>query len=208
MHGIAEGDPVRLSTPRGEAVLDARLDAGSRPDTVFVPFHWGGAACVNALVSDALDPTSRMPEFKTCPVAVEKAAAPVPAPPEAHTHRTRRHRCTAHPASCRGSSRSRARGCDKPAPLHEALTYTVPMGVTTQPLYFRGGNSTDELVTVVLVRDGEPMRYFPIGAKGDTVHVALRWSRTSLDDTVLELHIAAPARGSRDCRRRSGLVEV
>ena len=33
------------------------------------PFHWGGAACVNALVSDALDPTSRMPEFKTCPVA-------------------------------------------------------------------------------------------------------------------------------------------
>jgi hypothetical protein len=29
---------------------------------------------VNALVSDALDPTSRMPEFKTCPVALEKAA--------------------------------------------------------------------------------------------------------------------------------------
>jgi assimilatory nitrate reductase catalytic subunit len=73
VHGIAEGDPVRLSTPRGEAVLDARLDPGSRPDTVFVPFHWGGAACVNALVSDALDPTSRMPEFKTCPVALEKA---------------------------------------------------------------------------------------------------------------------------------------
>ena len=43
---------------------------GIRPDTVFVPFHWGGAACVNALTSDALDPTSRMPEFKTCPVAV------------------------------------------------------------------------------------------------------------------------------------------
>ena len=40
---------------------------------MFVPFHWGGAACVNALTSDALDPTSRMPEFKTCPVAVEKA---------------------------------------------------------------------------------------------------------------------------------------
>jgi hypothetical protein len=29
---------------------------------------------VNVLVSDALDPTSRMPEFKTCPVAVAKAA--------------------------------------------------------------------------------------------------------------------------------------
>ena len=75
--GIDEGDPVRLSTPRGSAVLDARLDPGSRRDTVFVPFHWGGAACVNALVSDALDPTSRMPEFKTCPVAVEKAMTSV-----------------------------------------------------------------------------------------------------------------------------------
>jgi assimilatory nitrate reductase catalytic subunit len=75
VHGIAEGDPVRLSTPRGTAVLDARLDPGIRRDTVFVPFHWGGAACVNALVSDALDPTSRMPEFKTCPVALEKAVA-------------------------------------------------------------------------------------------------------------------------------------
>ncbi len=69
VHGIAEGDLVRLSTPRASAVLDARLDPGIRRDTVFVPFHWGGAACVNALVSDALDPTSRMPEFKTCPVA-------------------------------------------------------------------------------------------------------------------------------------------
>ena len=78
VHGIAEGDPVRLSTPRGEAVLDARLDPGIRRDTVFVPFHWGGAACVNALVSDALDPTSRMPEFKTCPVALEKAVCRPP----------------------------------------------------------------------------------------------------------------------------------
>ena len=51
-------------------------------------------------------------------------------------------------------------GVDKPVPVHDSLTYTVPMGITTQPLYFRGGNSTDELVTVVLLRDGAPMRYF------------------------------------------------
>src|SRR4051812_29982582 len=69
-------------------------------------------------------------------------------------------------------------GVDKPAPLHEALTYTVPSGITTQPLYFRGGNSTDELITVVLVRNGAPMRYFPVGAR-DAVHVALSSSRTS-----------------------------
>jgi hypothetical protein len=63
-------------------------------------------------------------------------------------------------------------GVDKPVPLPE-LRYTVPPGITSQPLYFRGGNSTDELVTVVLVRDGVPMRYFPVGARA-SVHVAAR----------------------------------
>ncbi len=49
-----------------------------------VPFHWAGGACVNALTSDVLDPTSRMPEFTTCPVAIEPAthhAATSTAPP-------------------------------------------------------------------------------------------------------------------------------
>ena len=57
------------------ALEQRRLDPGIRPDTVFVPFHWGGAACVNALTSDALDPTSRMPEFKVCAVRVEAVEA-------------------------------------------------------------------------------------------------------------------------------------
>ena len=38
----------------------------SGPDTVFVPFHWVGA---NQLTNDALDPASRMPEFKVCAAA-------------------------------------------------------------------------------------------------------------------------------------------
>ena len=75
-------------------------------------------------------------------------------------------------------------GVDKPALLHPDLSYTVPPGVTTQPLYFRGGNATSELVTVVLVRDGAPMRYFPIGAKADT-HVALAVVEDIEDGTVV-----------------------
>ncbi|MEO7913143.1 MAG: molybdopterin dinucleotide binding domain-containing protein, partial [Roseiflexaceae bacterium] len=43
-----------------------------RLDTLFVPFHWGGDACVNRLTNPALDPTSRMPEFKVCAVAITK----------------------------------------------------------------------------------------------------------------------------------------
>ena len=98
-------------------------------------------------------------------------------------------------------------GVDKPASLHDTLTYTVPMGITTQPLYFRGGNSTDELVTVVLVRDGAPMRYFPIGARG-SVHVALAVVEDLEEDSVLELHLAAPEGVSGTVVVDLGLVEV
>ena len=39
-------------------------------------------------------------------------------------------------------------GIDKPAPIDETLTYLVPDGSVAQALYFRGGNTTDELITV------------------------------------------------------------
>ena len=45
-------------------------------------------------------------------------------------------------------------GLDKPALLDDSLRYVVPAGAVTQPVYFRGGNSTDEIVTVVLFRNG------------------------------------------------------
>jgi hypothetical protein len=98
-------------------------------------------------------------------------------------------------------------GTDKPVLLAEGLTYTVPAGVVTQPLYFRGGNSTDELVTVVLVRDGVPMRYFPIGARADT-HVALAVVEDIEEDTVLELHVAAREGLAGTLVVDLGLVEV
>src|SRR3954447_25570027 len=98
-------------------------------------------------------------------------------------------------------------GVDKPAPLHEALTYTVPAGITTQPLYFRGGNATDELITVVLVRDGVPMRYFPIGARAST-HVALAVVEDLEDGTALELQLAAREGLAGTVVVDLGLVEV
>jgi assimilatory nitrate reductase catalytic subunit len=68
--GIRPGDLVRLTTRRGEAVLKARLNAGIRMDTLFVPFHWGGTGCANLLTNAALDPVSRIPEFKVCAVRI------------------------------------------------------------------------------------------------------------------------------------------
>ncbi len=69
--GIADGDPVRLTTRRGEAVAPARVTPSIRPDTVFMPFHWAGPGRANTLTNPALDPVSRMPEFKVCAVRVE-----------------------------------------------------------------------------------------------------------------------------------------
>jgi assimilatory nitrate reductase catalytic subunit len=40
---------------------------------VFAPFHWGGDGNANLLTNPVLDPYSRMPEFKVCAVALERA---------------------------------------------------------------------------------------------------------------------------------------
>lgn len=65
--GARDGQPVVVTTRRGELKAPARVVDTIRPDTVFVPFHWVGA---NRLTNDALDPSSRMPEFKVCAAAV------------------------------------------------------------------------------------------------------------------------------------------
>ena len=71
-YGIAEGDPVRLITRRGAAEVTAQLTRAIRLDTLFVPFHFSGRGRANLLTNPALDPTSRMPEFKVCAVRIEK----------------------------------------------------------------------------------------------------------------------------------------
>jgi assimilatory nitrate reductase catalytic subunit len=71
-YGIQEGDPVRLTTRRGTALLAAQLTSTIRMDTLFVPFHFNGTGRANLLTNAALDPVSRMPEFKVCAVRLEK----------------------------------------------------------------------------------------------------------------------------------------
>ena len=78
--GIAQGAQARLSTRRGTATFRARLTRDIRRDTLFVPFHWGGASSANLLTNDAIDPVSKIPEFKICAVRLEPAANPVVKP--------------------------------------------------------------------------------------------------------------------------------
>ncbi|MFG2991207.1 molybdopterin oxidoreductase family protein [Streptomyces sp. NPDC048257] len=71
--GAVDGSPLAVTSRRGRAVAPARITDTIRADTVFMPFHWPGEGRANTLTNPALDPISRMPEFKVCAVRVEPA---------------------------------------------------------------------------------------------------------------------------------------
>ena len=47
-----------------------------RPDTVFVPYHWGHREAINQLTSPVVEPTVKIPEYKACAARVEKLSSP------------------------------------------------------------------------------------------------------------------------------------
>ncbi|UJF32050.1 molybdopterin dinucleotide binding domain-containing protein [Paenibacillus hexagrammi] len=71
--GLGLDSKIRITSRRGSLVFQVKVTEGIQPRTVFVPFHWGEELSINKLTMDALDPTSRMPEFKICAVKVERA---------------------------------------------------------------------------------------------------------------------------------------
>lgn len=70
---LVSGGSVVLATRRGRGRFEVEVTARIREDTIFLPFHWGGEGSANRLTNDALDPVSRMPEFKVCAVRVDRA---------------------------------------------------------------------------------------------------------------------------------------
>jgi assimilatory nitrate reductase catalytic subunit len=65
---VSDGERVTLTTRRGAATFRVKVTRSIREDTVFVPFHWSGDQSANRLTQRALDPVSKMPEFKVCAV--------------------------------------------------------------------------------------------------------------------------------------------
>lgn len=98
-------------------------------------------------------------------------------------------------------------GLARPVPLSPPVKYTVPFDRRAQLIYIRAGNSVDEMIYLVLMRDGKPMRYFPIGAKG-AVHVPLAIVDDIEPETSLELFVGAPEGGKGHVMLDMGLVEV
>jgi assimilatory nitrate reductase catalytic subunit len=73
--GAEAGGRMLVESRRGSVAFEIELSSEIRPDTLFAPFHWGGKQAANILTSPALDPTSRMPEFKVCAVRARALSA-------------------------------------------------------------------------------------------------------------------------------------
>lgn len=73
--GIETGQQVCVTTRRGAMTLPAQVVTTIRPDTLFIPYHWGGAKSANRLTNRALDPISKIPEFKVCACSLQKVGA-------------------------------------------------------------------------------------------------------------------------------------
>jgi len=72
---IEEEDLVRVTSRRGEVIVPVQFSRDIRPDTLFLPMHWGRmTACkgrANSLTLAAVDAVSKQPEFKHTAVQLE-----------------------------------------------------------------------------------------------------------------------------------------
>ncbi len=76
--GIADGDWVTVRTRRGELTAPALVVRSIRPDTIFIPYHYGHTQAANQLTNPVLEPMMKIPEYKVCAAA----AAPATQPPD------------------------------------------------------------------------------------------------------------------------------
>ena len=71
---IQEGEWVKLTSPRGEVYVEARIVDTIEPGVAWMPFHYANGANI---LSDAhnLDPISKIPGYKQIGIKIEKVSA-------------------------------------------------------------------------------------------------------------------------------------
>jgi assimilatory nitrate reductase catalytic subunit len=70
--GLSNGDLATAESRRGSTTLRVRVVRTIRPDTIFIPYHWGGRKSANQLTIAAQDPISKIPEYKVCAARLRK----------------------------------------------------------------------------------------------------------------------------------------
>jgi len=74
--GIRDSDWVTVRTRRGELTAPALVVKSIRPDTLFIPYHYGHTQAANILTNPVLEPMNKIPEYKVCAAAIAKATQP------------------------------------------------------------------------------------------------------------------------------------
>jgi formate dehydrogenase alpha subunit len=72
-YGVRNGQMVTIASRRGEIDAKLKVSETAVSGTVFIPFHYAGAAA-NKLTNAELDPVSKIPEYKVCAVKISNAA--------------------------------------------------------------------------------------------------------------------------------------
>jgi formate dehydrogenase major subunit len=75
LYGVAEGEPVRISSRRGSITAPVRYDSALRPGLAFMTFHFPDEVETNLLTIDAIDPKSGTAEFKATAIRIDKLTA-------------------------------------------------------------------------------------------------------------------------------------
>jgi len=71
--GLEDGSIAKVASRRGDINAKVKVSATAVNGTVFMPFHFAKSAA-NKLTNAALDPVSKIPEYKVCAVKLSKAA--------------------------------------------------------------------------------------------------------------------------------------
>jgi hypothetical protein len=111
------------------------------------------------------------------------------------------------PAFIQGLFTYQGRGLGCPVRFQPPVTYLVPPDKRAQTIYFRAGNAAAEMIYLVLLRNGEPMRYFPVGAKG-AIHVPLAVVEDLAPESRIEVLVAAPEGVQSSVLVDVGFVEI
>jgi hypothetical protein len=98
-------------------------------------------------------------------------------------------------------------GLDEPVPLGPEATHTVAADKRAQLIYLRAGNSTDEMIYLLLTKNQRAMRYFPIGAK-NAIHVQLAIVEDIEPESKLDVRIGAAQGVNGSVVVDIGLVEI
>ena len=72
-YNLENGAQAEIASRRGKITAKIQVSPKAVTGTVFIPFHFARAAA-NRLTNSALDPVSKIPEYKVCAVKLSKAA--------------------------------------------------------------------------------------------------------------------------------------